>query len=96
MKSRTTATFRACLKSLPPEIRAAAKKAYKHFAENPAHPSLRFKKVHATEPIYSARITSGYRAVCVIQQEKLNGTMILQSVAVWFWIGSHADYDKMI
>jgi hypothetical protein len=96
MRSRTTANFRRCLGSLPPEIRAAARKAYKHFSENPGYPSLRFKKVHATEPIYSARVTAGYRALCVIDLDKVPGTMLAESVAIWFWIGSHADYDKQI
>jgi hypothetical protein len=42
---------------------AQARKAYRLFHDNPAHPSLQFKKVHDREPIYSARVTLGYRAV---------------------------------
>ena len=91
MKSRTTASFRKCLQTLPPEIRESARKAYKLFSQNPGHPSLRFKKVHATDPIYSARITGGYRAVCVLDKDT-DG----DQVAIWFFIGSHADFDKIV
>ena len=43
------------------------------------YPSLRFKKVHATLPIYSARVDLDWRAVGVLK----DGTLI------WFWVGSH-------
>jgi hypothetical protein len=56
------------------------------FAADPTHPSLRFKQVHATRPIYSARVGLGYRALCVREGEDL----------VWFWIGSHAEYDRLL
>jgi len=42
--------------------------------------------VHATRAIYSARVGLGYRALGVSE----GGTII------WFWIGSHADYDKLL
>ena len=55
-------------------------------AENPSHPSLQFKKIHASEPIYSVRVTLGYRAVGLLEQGEVT----------WFWIGSHADYDRLL
>jgi hypothetical protein len=42
--------------------RSRAREAYRRFRDNPAHPSLRFKLVHATQPIYAARVRLGYRA----------------------------------
>jgi hypothetical protein len=48
--------------------------------------SRNFKRVHATEPIYSVRITRGYRALGL-----RDGDLV-----TWFWIGSHADYDKLL
>ncbi len=101
MNSRTTASFRRCLKSLPPHVRDAATKAYRLFSENPYHTSLRFKKVHATEVhaterIYSARVTQDYRALYVLTRLDPTGEFIGPTIAIWFWIGSHADYDKMI
>ena len=56
------------------------------FRENPNHPSLQFKKVHTREAIYSVRVTLGYRAVGLLEADDI----------VWFWIGSHADYDRLV
>jgi hypothetical protein len=53
---------------------------------DPSHPSLQFKRVHAKEPIYSVRIGLGWRAVGVRSDDTV----------VWFWIGSHAEYDKLL
>lgn len=65
---------------------SARRAAYGLFRENPYHPSLRFRQVHPTRPIYSARISLGYRAL---------GTRDGDDI-VWFWIGSHADYDLLL
>ena len=63
-----------------------ARLAYRLFRDNPEHPSLRFKPVHPTRPIYSARVGLGYRALAVRDGEAV----------IWFWIGSHADYDHLL
>jgi hypothetical protein len=47
------------------------------------HPSLQFKKVGR---YWSVRVGLRYRALAV---EVDDGYL-------WFWIGSHADYDKLI
>lgn len=60
--------------------------AYKIWSANPKHPSLRFKKVHKTLPIYSVRIDRGWRAIGVLEKD----------TTVWFWIGSHHDYDALL
>ncbi|MGL5076668.1 MAG: type II toxin-antitoxin system RelE family toxin [Waterburya sp.] len=86
MKSRTTKKFRQALAELPDQVRKQARIAYRQFKKNPNHPSLRFKKVHQKLPIYSARISRDYRAVGQIDQD----------VIIWFWIGSHTDYDKLL
>ena len=54
--------------------------------ENPGHPSLHFKKVHDRDPIYSARVTLGYRAVGLLEDDEIT----------WFWIGTHAGYDRLL
>lgn len=87
MRSRTTVRFRKQLAALPKEVRQQARSAYQQFKQNPRHRSLRFKQVHP-QAIYSARITKGYRAV---GKRDKDGRGIL-----WFWIGSHADYDKLL
>lgn len=86
MNSRTTKRFRQMLAKLPSNIRQQAKGAYKLFTENSHHPSLQFKKVHDTEPIYAVRININYRAVGVFD----NGEI------VWFWIGPHTEYEKLL
>jgi hypothetical protein len=43
---------------LPVEVQRQARRAYRTFRDNPKHPSLRFKAIHPTRPIYSARISS--------------------------------------
>ncbi len=86
MTSHTTESFRNKLRQLPQHIQRQARHAYKLFQQNPYHPSLHFKQVHPTRPIYSARISLDYRAVGTREGD----------VVIWFWIGPHADYEKLI
>ena len=86
MKSRTTERFRKALANLPAPVRNQAREAYRQFKRDPGHRSLRFKQVHTTLPIYSVRIGKGYRA---LGQKDAKGI-------VWFWIGPHAEYDKLL
>ena len=86
MKSRTTTEFRKLFVNLPKAIQAQTRKAYRQFKQDPSYPSLRFKKVHPTLPIYSARINRDYRAVGQLERD----------TAIWFWVGSHAEYDLLL
>jgi hypothetical protein len=86
VNSRTTAGFRELFARLPEDVQRQARAAYRRFQQNPHHPGLRFRQVHATEPIYSARVGLRYRAVGILVDEGI----------VWFWIGSHADYDALL
>jgi hypothetical protein len=86
MNSRTTRRFRELLAALPAHVRRQAREAYRLFQQNPAHPGLRFKQVHADPPIYSAPVGIGYRAVGILDGDTI----------IWYWIGSHADYDKLL
>ena len=63
MTSRITRRFRRAFAELPDDVKEQAGDAYRLFRGNPYHPSLRFKQVHPTDPIYSVRIGLGYRAV---------------------------------
>jgi hypothetical protein len=84
--SQTTEKFRQLLQAAPPVIQAKVQGVYRLWAENPAHPSLRFKKVHDQHPIYSVRIDLNWRAVGMLR----GGTMI------WFWVGPHSEYEKLL
>ena len=86
MKSSTTERFRKAYRDLPAQVQQQTRRAYRRFLENPSHPSLQFKRVHTSQPIYSARINRDYRALGVLSDNEI----------VWFWIGSHADYDKLL
>jgi hypothetical protein len=70
--------------ALPPDIRRHAREAYRQFQADPSHPGLRFHPLHGYPDYWSARITRSYRAVC-----RRDG-----DTAYWFWIGSHADFDR--
>jgi len=53
---------------------------------NPAHPGLQFKKLEGESDIFSARIGLDYRALAVRTKDRI----------VWYWIGSHSDYDRLV
>jgi hypothetical protein len=86
VKSRTTKQFRAAFEVLPEQIKRQARSAYRLFQQDPRHPSLSFKPIEGFENLYSVRINLQYRAL---------GTMRDDGI-VWFWIGSHGDYDKLL
>jgi hypothetical protein len=68
---------------LPEPVRSLADKNYALPKENPQHPSLQFKRVGR---FWSVRVGLRYRALVTDADGDL----------VWFWIGSHADYDALI
>ncbi|MFW6184632.1 MAG: hypothetical protein ACOC8X_12605 [Chloroflexota bacterium] len=86
MISLTTARFWKAYNHLDESVQKQAREAYKLFDQNPYHPSLHFKKVHPNRPVYSVRISLSYRALAVWEGEQV----------IWFWIGSHDDYDKLL
>lgn len=83
MKSKAVASFWAGYDRLPIGVRKIADKQYRLWFENPSHPSIQFKKVGK---YWSARITDDYRAVGVKDDDTI----------VWFWIGTHAEYDSLL
>ncbi|MCC7117193.1 MAG: hypothetical protein IT310_01605 [Anaerolineales bacterium] len=83
---RITEKFRKAFAELPADVQNQARQAYRLFIENPHHPGLHFKSVHSSRPIYSIRVGLNYRVV---------GTRASDEI-IWFWIGSHAEYNKLI
>jgi hypothetical protein len=83
MKHFASRAFWDAYQRLPEQVRALADKNYALLKENPQHPSLQFKKVGR---FWSVRVGLRYRALAVEAKGDL----------VWFWIGSHADYDALI
>jgi hypothetical protein len=84
--SRTTRRLRDAYAVLPEHVRAQARAAYRQFQRDPFHPSLRFKQVHPSRPVFSARVGLGYRALAVRDGDTV----------AWFWIGSRAEYDRLL
>jgi len=65
VNSRTTRRFRELFSALPAHVQRQARETYRLFRQDPAHPGLHFKQVHADPPLDSARVGIGYRAVGV-------------------------------
>ena len=86
MKSRLTEDFIICFRRLPHRIQRLARKNYRLWKQNPSHAGLEFKRVSQKLPTYSVRIGLGWRALGFMRDDTV----------VWFWIGSHADYDKLL
>ncbi|MGR3304366.1 MAG: ParE family toxin-like protein [Candidatus Scalindua sp.] len=74
-----------CSDSLPKEIRKLAHHNYALLKESSEHPSLHFK------PVCKGR----YRSVRVGLHYRALGVPVPDGVQ-WFWIGSHAEYDKLL
>jgi hypothetical protein len=85
-KSYTEPSFWKAYRALPESVRSAARDAYRRFEINPSHPGLQFKRGGKKRPVYSVRIGLDHRALGVVSA----GTVI------WFWIGPHAEYDRLL
>lgn len=83
MKHRASAKFWSFYQQLPAKIRSLADDNYELLKSNPRHPSLHFKRVGR---FWSARVGDHYRAVAVQSDDDF----------VWFWIGHHSEYDRLI
>ena len=86
MKHLTLPRFWTLYRKLPQEIQKLADRNYQLLKIDPTHPSLHFKKVGKNKQLWSVRVGKHYRA---LGTEKSEGI-------VWFWIGTHAEYDKLI
>jgi hypothetical protein len=86
VNARTTRRFRACLAELPTDVRRRAREAFLLWRENPNHPGLEFKRLRTRGEVYSARIGMDWRALAVRDEDTF----------IWFWIGSHAEYDRLL
>jgi hypothetical protein len=69
--------------ALPLPVRKLADANFGLPKRDPGHPSLQFKKVGH---YWSVRVGLRYRALSV----EVDGGYL------WFWSGSHSDYDRLI
>lgn len=86
MKSRRDRRFRMLFAALPRNIQTRARRAYVLWRTDPGLPGLSFKLVDSEERIYSVRIGRDYRALGKLEDD----------VIVWFWIGKHDEYDRIL
>ena len=86
MKSATLPSFWDAYRSLDEDLKDRARKAFRLWAENPFHPSLRFKCVNREENVWSVRVSQGYRALGTLEGDTVT----------WFWIGGHSDYERFL
>ena len=83
MRHYATPRFWRCYRKLPQDIQRLADRSYELLKAEPSHRSLRFRKLGSC---WSVRIGLHYRSLAVEAGRDL----------VWFWIGSHAEYDKLV
>lgn len=83
MKHHASPTFWTQYRALPDSVRELADKSFALLKADPRHPSLHFKRV---DRFWSVRVGIQYRAI----------GLDLEDGVLWFWIGTHAEYDKMV
>jgi len=80
---RASPRFWRHYRELPEAVRKLADKNFELLKTDPHHPSLHFKKINQ---LWSVRVGAHYRALGLDRGENI----------IWFWIGSDADYDKLV
>jgi len=82
VKHSASARFWSLYDALPKAVQAIANKNFLLLKADPRHPSLHFKRLGK---VWSVRVGEHHRAL---------GHDIPGGIQ-WFWIGSHADYDRI-
>jgi hypothetical protein len=82
VRSNTDPRFWTHFSALPAELRQLARERFKLWHASPFHLTLHFKELRPG--LWSVRINQKYRAMA---REQPGGV-------VWFWIGTHNDYDN--
>lgn len=81
--SFTHPDFWKCYQKLPSEIKDLSDRKFLLFRKEPFHPSLGFAK---KGNVWTVDIGLHYRAIALREDDTL----------VWFWIGSHEDYNNLM
>jgi hypothetical protein len=83
LKHFTTPEFWDCYAQLPKTIQQLANQCFDLLKKDGRHPSLHLKKIKI---YWAVRIGIKYRALAIESEGSL----------FWFWIGPHAEYDKIL
>ena len=86
MRSFIQPSFWKLYRRLPEHVRQQARASYRLFADDPHHPSLRFKRVSQRQSVYSARVSGDYCAVGVRDRKRHH----------LVWTGPHHEYDRLL
>lgn len=84
MISRAHGDFWVCFNALPAAVQQQARERFRWWQQDAFHPALHFKPLFTD--VWSVRVSERYRAL-----GRRKGGLI-----VWFWIGTHAEYDGLI
>ena len=84
MISKTHEDFWICFDVLPRAVQKQAQERFRLWREDAFNASLQFKELF--KDVWSVRINQNYRAL-----GRRRGSLI-----VWFWIGTHAEYDRLL
>ena len=76
--------FKPHYDALPIRVQDLADKSFARLKQDPKHPSLHFERV--TGELWSVRVGRSYRTLAIEGKDGFQ----------WFWIGSHADYDRLV
>ncbi len=85
MKHLASPDFWASYRALPKGIQNLADEKFGLLKSNPRHPSLHLKKI---DRFWSCRVGLHHRVLGLDTPD--------HDGIVWFWIGTHADYDNLI
>lgn len=83
MSHHASPRFCRAYDALPEAIRRLADRNFALLKLDPQHPSLHFERVGR---LRSVRVGLHYRALGVDVQDGI----------LWFWIGTHAEYDALV
>jgi hypothetical protein len=83
LNHHATPDFWKAYERLPERVKRVADDSFELLKSNPKHPSLHFKNVGR---FWSVRVGASWRALAVRDGDDF----------VWWWIGSHADYDRLL
>jgi hypothetical protein len=84
MKHFAAPSFWDCYNTLPLHVQQLADKNFDLLKHNTHHSSLHLKRIN---DYWSVRVGVGYRALGVSSES---------GDAVWFWIGTHREYERLI
>jgi hypothetical protein len=82
--SKAHKSFWVCFNSLPANVQQQPREKFRIWRRDPFHPSLHFKPLK--RDVWSIRVNQNIRVLGLRNRDTI----------VWFWIGPHSEYDRLI